>query len=111
MACGTLVRVGHRSRARKISGLKLRDAETCEPYQLVDLAVEVAATSDPPPNRVEAMLPGLNPWVGRHAVLDEQESAFWFQYAFDLVKRLERIGDAAEHPSRHDRIDTLGVCR
>src|SRR5687768_16857623 len=71
--CDTLVRLGHGRRAGQISGLQSCEFKACGNDELVDPPVQVAASTNDPPDRVEAVLPRMNLWVRRKTVLDEKQ--------------------------------------
>jgi hypothetical protein len=55
--CESLVRVGHGTRARKVAGLELIYPKSRRCDELVNLAIEVASTSNTPPDWGEPILP------------------------------------------------------
>src|SRR5262245_29992442 len=79
-----LVEVCHDPRSRNVSGVEPVDAEAVLFEQVVDLAVEMTATRDAPPQRCDAVLPARHARIRRAAVLDEYETAGGPEHAAQL---------------------------
>ncbi len=75
------------------------------------MGVEVAAASDPPLDRIEPVLPGNHPRLGRPPVLDEDQLTVGPQYTADFAERLGDIGDGAQGPGAEHGIDASIVER
>ncbi len=69
--CESLVRVGHRARARKIIRPQLDNLKTCARKEIVDFAIEVAAPTDLLPHWSYPILPDNYARIARAAMFDK----------------------------------------
>ena len=60
------------------------DAKARPDDQIVDLAIEMAATGEARPQWIESILPARDAWLWRPPVLDEEERAGGLQHAAHL---------------------------
>ena len=72
-----LVRVGHRARPRKIIRPQLDNLKPCARNEIVDFAIEVAASTDLLPHRSYTILPDNYARIARAAMFDKNETSGW----------------------------------
>ena len=70
-SCTAFVDESHRLWSRHIAGLDAIDLEASALDHSLDRAVQVTATADPPPCRVQPILPSAHARVRRKAVFDK----------------------------------------
>src|SRR6516225_6915593 len=100
----TLKHEGPWPRAFHIAGFDGINLKPGSTDQIVHLAIEVTAPTDPLPIRRQTMLPASNPNFRRQTMLDEKQSPARFENPPGLGERRDRIRDRAQGPSHHDRI-------
>src|SRR5262249_25615218 len=69
----TSIREGKRPRPRQVLRLELADLEARRTDEIIDLPVQVTASSDSPPDWVDPILPSPHTGVFSQAVLREEE--------------------------------------
>jgi hypothetical protein len=89
----------------------VRDAESGRFDQRPDRPIEVAAASDPFPERGQPVLPSAYAGLRRPTVLDEQQLAARLENAPHLVQCLPCSGYRAQGPGRQDGVDASVVER
>src|SRR5213593_536783 len=106
-----LVRRGEEAKPLQVEALERGDPEPRPAHELLDVAVQVAAARDLPPDRVHPLLPRPHAVFRSEPMLDEQHPAGRCKYAPHLAQRAERIGNTAQHPRDDDGVDRAIVER
>ena len=73
--------------------------------ELIDSSVQVAATADNVLNGVQPVLPGCDTLVLAPAMLQKQKYSIRHEDSSDFSECLERIGNRAESPGAHGKIE------
>src|SRR6266568_8810070 len=84
--CDAFIRIGHRTRSRKVERFLLGDVKSCCSDEIVNFTIEMAASTDPPPRRRHPILPDCDTGIGRPAVLDIDHAAACLQHSLHLPK-------------------------
>ncbi len=74
----SLIRVGHRTRSRKIIRPQLDNLKPCSSNKVVNFAIEVAASTDLFPHWSYPILPDNYAGIAGTAMFDKNETSGWF---------------------------------
>src|SRR5258705_10022582 len=89
-----------------ITGFERVHSEAGGADQVVHIAIEMAAATDPLPAWRQPVLPADYPRFLRQPVLNEKETSARLQHALHLMQRGARVRDRAQGPGHHERIES-----
>src|SRR5262249_6546828 len=94
----SLICEGHGSWSGKIAGLQFGNLKAGGGDQIIDLAVEMTITREPPPNRCQAILPGVYPGISCASMLQKNKRSTRPENAPHLFQRLDCVGNRTQCP-------------
>jgi hypothetical protein len=74
----SLIRVGHRTRSRKVAGLQLSYPKSCGGDEIVNFTIKVATAPDTLPERRDPVLPDSCARIGSPAMLQKDDASARF---------------------------------
>ena len=104
---GTFVHEGQRFWATHVTSLETVKSKSGIFDQALDGPVKMATTAYAFPSGSQTVLPPTHVRLGRTAMFDKEEPPGWPEDPMHFPKRESRIGNAAQCPCGHHRIDTI----